>query len=171
VIRSRWPMTLPANSTLEMSNNSVEPHKPAGIARRIKDPKTLPRLSSSMRSPGRWTLLAFVSPRADDQDSRGQVALLLSLHRQFQGLDARIIAAEPLANLRYDWNTGDVAVLSDDGAARRALKIAEWPSLVLLNPDGRLVWRHDGFTLPGELGLAIRDCIGSPDYSPLTLEQ
>ena len=41
---------------------------------------------------------AFVSSRADDHDSRGQVALLLSLHRQFQGLDARIIAAEPLAN-------------------------------------------------------------------------
>ncbi len=171
VIRSRWPVKLPANSALEMSHNSIEASTDGGISRRTVGGEPAPDLSAQTRTPGKWTLLAFVSASAEDHDSRGQVALLLSVHRQFPKLDVRIVSSEARENLRFDWNTGDVPVLSDDGAARRALHVNQMPSVVLLNPDGRLAWRHEGLTLPADLGLAVRDWIGSPDYSQLTHSQ
>lgn len=126
---------------------------------------------------GGWTLLAFVSAAEEDHDSRGQVAGVLSAHRQFDsaGLRVVVVAANPVEeerarNLRYDWNTGSVPVVFDDGRARRALGLSATPSLILANPAGRVLWRHEGVAPPGDLGLALRSNLGNPDYAQLLCE-
>lgn len=117
-----------------------------------------------------WSLTAFVSASEQDHESRGQVALLESVHRQFPELKIRIVVvgtsasnSESRGNLRYDWNTGDLGLEFSDAASRV-------PALVLTDASGKSMWRHDGFTSPGELGLVLRSFIGDPDYAQLRIE-
>jgi hypothetical protein len=183
VIRSATPMTLPTGSALMIKGNSVEPY-PGRITNRTAAPETVPAFAlrdaggkiASSRNPGQWTLLALVA--AGENDSRGQIALVESVHRQFPRLAVKIVVSRMTAsdpesreNLRYDWNTGDVPVLFDDGSAARALRVDRAPSVVLLDPEGRLLWRYQNLTPPAELGLALRDFIGSPNYAELVPEK
>jgi hypothetical protein len=111
-------------------------------------------------------LTGFVSASEQDHQSRGQVALLESVHRQFPKLQIRIVVvsassdSESRDNLRYDWNTADLRVEFDDALSR-------FPLLVLTDATGKTIWRHDGFAAPGELGLALRSFLGNPDYAQL----
>ena len=185
VIRSASPVTLPSDSALAMNNNSIEPYA-GGITRPMVSPETVPAFSLRdeagqsvrAREPGQWTLLAFVKAGDGEDDSRGQIALVLSIHRQFPHLAIRLVASgktllsrESRENLRYDWNTGDLPVLFDDGAAAGTLQVDKLPAVLLLDPEGRLAWRHESLTSPAELGLAIRELVGSPSYSQLAPEQ
>jgi hypothetical protein len=101
-----------------------------------------------------------------------------SVHRQFPHLAVKIVVSRTSAsdpesreNLRYDWNTGDLPVLFDDGAAARAVHVERIPSVVLLDPEGRLMWRYDHLTPPAELGLAVRGFLGTPNYAELVPEK
>ncbi len=125
------------------------------------------------RYAGRWLLAAFVpAPEANDAAGRGQVTLLRSAARQFRsaGMKALVVAGKPAgaetaANLKYDWHLGSADLLfSGDAAKGRA------PSTLLLDPAGRVVWRHEGLTPPGELGLALRSLVGEPDYARMEEE-
>ncbi len=74
-------------------------------------------------------------------------------------------------NLPYDWNLGAIQLWFDDGSLARALQVARMPSLVLVNPERKVVWRHDGFTVPGELGLRLRSFLGDPDYARMDFKR
>ena len=185
VIRSAAPLTLPTGSALVVRDNSIEPYR-RRIANRMPAPETVPAFAlrdaggkiASWRNPGQWTLLGLVAVGEGENDSRGQIALVESVHRQFPHLAVKIVvsrmtasALESRENLRYDWNTGDIPVLFDDGSAARALRVDRTPSVVLLDPKGRLMWRYLNLTLPAELGLALRDFIGLPNYAELVPEK
>ena len=140
-----------------IENNTIEPRMPP----------------AAPASPARWRLSAFVS---DDDDSRGQVALVASAYRQFYsaGLDAVIVApgaadTDRGRNRVWDWNLGPM-ILSDGGATRQRLHVSGTPALVLENAAGQIVWRHNGLTAPGDLGLALRSHLGNPDYAKLISE-
>jgi hypothetical protein len=119
---------------------------------------------------GGWRLLGLVS-----QSGEG-VAILASAYRQFHaaGLNAILIVPrgkpEQDHNLHWDWNLGDMGVAFDDGAAINALHVSSVPAVLLVNPAGQIVWRHDGPIPPGDLGLALRRYLGNPDYSQLVSE-
>ena len=128
-------------------------------------------------SASKWTLLCFVSASPDDHDSRGQVTLLASAWNQFHpaGLDANIIVRalrdpETERNLAYDWNVGMIPIFFDHGDGGQVLN-QPIPSLVLVNPAGQIVWRQNGLTTPGQLGLTLRSFLGNPDYAQLGSEQ
>lgn len=94
--------------------------------------------------------------------AREQVPELISLHRQFPDMPLTIVTSAPAeaqANLRFDWNTGDIPMRFDRGVTQ--------PGTVLKNAAGEVVWRHDGLVSPAELGLAIRSFLGDPDYARL----
>jgi len=125
----------------------------------------------SLASPAKWRLYAFVPPSGD------QVALVASAYRQFHaaGLDAVLIAEgggdpERARNLRWDWNLGAIELLFDNGESAKPLKLSDRPALMLVNAAGQIVWRHDGWTPPGNLGLALRAHLGDPDYAQLISE-
>ena len=112
-----------------------------------------------------------------NHDSRGQITILESALAQFHssGLEAIVVStdlpdAEHSRNLQYDWNMGPIRLLLDDGNAARALKVPHMPTLILVSPSGEITWRHDGFTLPGDLGLALRFFLGDPDYAQMSSE-
>jgi hypothetical protein len=185
VIRSATPLTLPGDSALVMSGNSIEPYG-GRITSRLTAQENVPDFVLrdaggkvvSPRNAGQWTLLAFVAAGAGENDSRGQIALVESVHRQFPHLAVKIVVSRTSAsdpesreNLRYDWNTGDLPVLFDDGAAARTVQVERVPSVVLLDPEGRLMWRYDHLTPPAELGLAVRGFLGTPNYAELVPEK
>lgn len=97
------------------------------------------------------SLTAFVSAREEDHESRGEIALLEGVHRQYPKLQIRIVVvgasgsnSESRENLHYDWNMGDLRLEFSDAVSRV-------PALVLADASGKPVWRHDGFTAPGSL--------------------
>ena len=125
---------------------------------------------------GKWTLLGFVSASPDDHDSRGEITLLSSAWHQFHsaGLEMKIFVAsagdsEQQQNLAYDWNLGEIPVSFDNTSERRNLN-GTVPALVLVNPAGKIIWRHNGLTTPGGLGLRLRSFLGNPDYAQLGSE-
>ena len=107
--------------------------------------------------PGGWRLYGFVPQSGDG------AAILASAYRQFHaaGLDLVLIVA---GSDSADWNLGKIPVLFDDASARA-------PAAMLADPDGGIVWQHDGPISPGDLGLALRAHLGNPDYAQLISER
>jgi len=115
------------------------------------------------------SLTAFVSAAADDNESRGQIALFTSIHRQFPDLPVQIVAigaAERRANLGYDWNIRDIPISFEPPA----LHFDHLPAVIITDSSGKVVWRHDGLTPPGDLGLAVRSLHGNPDFSTMSTQ-
>lgn len=132
------------------------------------------RPASGANAIHKLQLTAFVSSAEDDHDSRGLVTCVISAYRQFHhvGLDATLIVSgeRPMPNIAWDWNIGAMPLSFDDGEQARALHVTRRPAIVLKNPTGAVVWRHDGPTPPGDLGLALRSLLGNPDYAQLISE-
>lgn len=129
---------------------------------------------AAVSSAGRWRLYLFAS---GEDDARGQVTLLASAYRQFHaaGLDAGIIAPDDdgtdrARNRAWDWNLGAITVESNGARLRQRLQVTAAPALVLENPSGQIVWRRDGPINPGDLGLALREHLGNPDYAKMISE-
>lgn len=176
-IESSVPRVVRSNASLQFDHNAIRKltAPPADPAPRMPVPRLTLRDAGGRAAaidarPGAWRLYGFVPRSGDD------VAILASAYRQFYaaGLDALLIApagdAEQARNLCWDWNLGDMAVLFDDGSARSALQVSVIPAAVLVNAAGQIVWRHDGPTSPGDLGLALRRHLGNPDYAQLISE-
>jgi hypothetical protein len=127
------------------------------------------------RSVDGWCLMAFISTGENAMESRGQIALLVSVHRQFPNLHLKLIVAGSAAqdglNLRYDWNVPDIPLTFDKGQRRRGLTVDGLPSLILIDPAGIVVWRHDGPAAPADLGLALRALAGNPQYAEMASDQ
>ena len=101
---------------------------------------------------------------------------MASVYRQFHAAQLEVILIVPRGepererNQRWDWNLGGMTVLFDDGSARAALGVRAVTALMLVNAAGEILWRHDGVTAPGELGLALRSRLGEPDHGRLISE-
>jgi hypothetical protein len=144
-----------------IENNTIEPHMPPAAA----------------PSPQHWRLSAFV---LDNDHAPGQMALISSAWRQFHaaGLDVVIIApaadAEHTRNRAWDWRLGSMLLSEEGAAAALRLHVSAIPAMVLEkvseNEASQIVWRHDGITTPGDLGLALRSHLGNPDYAKLISE-
>jgi hypothetical protein len=57
-----------------------------------------------------------------------------------------------------------------DAPVYKQVEITHLPALILVNPEGKTVWRHDGYTLAGQLGLMLSSLIGNPDYAQMSPE-
>jgi len=141
------------------------------------------RLEESPESPpflaafaGKWLLVGFMSSDAEaDGASRGQVTFLTSVHEQFRsaGLQVAVMTESPIGsqaarNLAYDWNLSEIALQVDEGhSALKACGVASSPSMVLISPQRKIVWRSNGAVLPGELGMAVRSALGKPRYAQM----
>jgi hypothetical protein len=121
--------------------------------------------------PGKWRLTALVSGSDEDHDSRGEVAMLESIHAQFPEIQVKIIVdgqsilnAVDRENLPYDWNTRDIPVSFDDTNEG-------YPVMALVDPSGKPVWRREGLAPPGELGLLLQSCVGHPEYAKMQADR
>ena len=100
--------------------------------------------------------------------------LAASADRQFHpaGLETILITEaageEQAGNLKWDWNLGDVQAVFDDGSLRKALGLEALPVFLLVDAAGKIAWR--GEAIPGDLGLALRQCLADPDYTHLISE-
>ncbi len=128
--------------------------------------------------PHEWCLIAFVAASEAEHASRGEVAMLESVHAQFPNLQIQIaVDGQSLSNqndrrnLRYNWNAGDIQLLFYSKERVRALSLSQVPALILVNPSGEIAWRGAGFTQPGELGLLLRSLIGDPEYAGMSFDR
>lgn len=151
-IETSAPQAVRSDQSLTFEHNSI---------RKVPAERTSAGLSDPA---GRWRLFGFVPQSGED------LAILTSAYRQFHaaGLDLTVIAP---ANVPLDWNLADVTVRLDDGSARATFHVTETPAAVLVNAAGQIVWRHDGPTAPGDLGIALRQHFGEPNYAQLISEQ
>ena len=177
LIESSVPQPIRSNPSLQFARNSIRSQPapqpapapfPAMPALPLRDSEGQQR---SLAGAPQWRLFAFVPLSGD------QVALVASAYRQFHaaGLDTVLIAEGgsnrvQARNLRWDWNLGAINLLTDNGEAAKLLKLSTVPALLLVNAAGQIVWRHDGSTSPGDLGLALRAHLGNPDYAHLVSE-
>ena len=129
---------------------------------------------------GKWLLVGFLSPERDAGAAyRGQVTLLTSAGEQFHpsGLQVIVMVEPPLGsqmarNLAFDWNLNEIPLLVDDNrSALEACGLARFPSMVLINPEKKIVWRSDRAVSPGELGLALRSALGEPRYAQMRVPE
>lgn len=177
LIESSVPQPIRSNPSLQFARNSILSHVvPTPAPAPFPEMPALPLRSGvgysvSLARPTHWRLYAFVPPSGDG------VALVASAYRQFHaaGLDTVLIAEGGddrggARNLRWDWNLGDINLLYDNGDAAKLLKLSGQPALMLVDAAGQIVWRHDGFTPPGNLGLELRAHLGDPDYAQLVPE-
>ncbi|MGH9584985.1 MAG: right-handed parallel beta-helix repeat-containing protein [Bryobacteraceae bacterium] len=125
----------------------------------------------------KWSLIAVVSASAEAHDSRGEVAMMESVHAQFPEIQVKIVVDDQSipdkndrVNLRYDWNAGDIPVLFDDEQELHDLPVSRIPALLLVNLSGKPIWKHEGFTAPGKLGLLLRSFV-TPEYAEMPSAQ
>ena len=135
----------------EFGHNTIELHMPPAAA----------------PSAGPWRLSAFIS---GDDLGRAQANLVASAYRQFHSLGLEAVVVMPNADRISEWIVDGITLQSDDGVARRRLHVSSTPALVLENAAGQVLWRHEGFTAPGDLGLALRSYLGNPGYRKLISE-
>ncbi len=112
---------------------------------------------------GRWAVLSFLSP--ENGDSRSVVVFLQSLLAQYwdKGLEV-VVALRPGQedeNLRYDWGLAGIRLIPHPG-----IPIRSWPTTMLIAPEGKIVRRWEGFVMPADLGLAVRQVMGPPAGAP-----
>lgn len=158
-IRSESPVMTRSNSSLSFDKNSMNY---CGHG----DESACPRVPERKVENG-WRLSAIVSASREDHDSRGEVAMMESIHAQFPGIRLRIVIdgksipdKNDRENLQYDWNTGNIPMSFDD-------EQSQLPALALTDPSGKVVWRHEGFTPPGELGPLLRSLVANPEYAKM----
>ena len=88
--------------------------------------------------PDKWVLVSMLD---DTADSRSQVVMLQSAQKQF--------AANHLQVVHFDGSNDALGGLTT----------------LLVSPNRRVVRRWKGFVGPAELGLALREYLGEPNYA------
>ena len=153
------PKTLPAvlashetNSTLTSGDNYLPMVRGAGVA--------------AINTVG-WRLELSVPPgalrRDSDDDLRGTLVELRSAALQFGHCGLKVVVDVPSGiTLTEDW-----ALTSDDVVFNESKGGSEF-SLKLRSPHGDLIREWHTYPSPAELGLALREHLGPPDYSYLS---
>jgi len=111
--------------------------------------------------PGRWALISHLT---DDDASRAQVVFLQSALEQYG--DRGLVVAVGFrggvpGQLEHDWNLGAIRAFEPVSPG-----VAEYPTTLLIAPDGKVVRRWAGFAAPADLGLTLRALLGPPAGSP-----
>ena len=138
----------------EKSGSFEDPHltktlgqSPSGAAKRL----------TVKGFPGHWSLVSFLKP--DDADSRSQLVSLQAAVAQYRdlGLDVAVVIPGAHRNLQYDWDLGNISLIERDAA-----EVREWPTTVLISPEGSVEAQWSGLTPPASLGLTLRALVGTP---------
>ncbi|MGP0020273.1 MAG: hypothetical protein ACLPHP_17005 [Candidatus Sulfotelmatobacter sp.] len=129
---------------------------------------------------GKWTMYALLSGSlgADgllDEVNRRQVTILKSLAAQFRGSGLEtVIALRRSPESASDKGALDNAIsdLNFDTAAFVAAPLVdgnttEEPLLLFLTPEGHVIKAWHGAAGAAELGIAVREKLGSPSYSQI----
>lgn len=163
---------------IHIEKSSVRPSVSVGSLPSVSFYDEVGGAASSCEQSHKWCLIAFVAASEVEHASRGEVAMLESVHAQFPGIEIQIaVDGQSLSNqhdsrnLRYNWNTGDIQVLFYSKERARALSLTQVPTLILVNPSGEIAWRGEGFTPPGELGLLLRSFVGDPAYAGMSSDR
>lgn len=132
---------------------------------------------------GQVILLSFINTQADatsatSDPSRAQIVFLKSMQEQYgvKGLIVLIVDATRIAtgsdpgmdhliNFTYNWQLDQIPVLEDpDGIAAKAYTVTSTPTTFLIDADGMIEQRWDGFASASELALSIEPLVGSPGH-------
>ena len=172
------------NVDAAFSPEAMAPRQNLDLTYRELLAKPLIGLEDRVRLPrqlgGNWTIFALLSGSLDasglmNEKSRKQLTVVKSLTAQFHGNGLRTVIAmgagsggdpgrSSLANAISDLNLDGVSFVAAPDA--RANDIAE-PLLLLLSPEGHVIRAWRGGAGAAELGVAVRQTLGSPAYSQI----
>lgn len=132
---------------------------------------------------GQPILLSFIDTQAKGgsataDPSRAQIVFLSSMETQYGpvGLKVFIVDASrfvtgkqasqgELINFTYDWNLKNIAVLTDPEQKMFNLyAVKTLPTTFLINTQGKIEQRWDGYASASQLGLSLDKLTGGPYY-------
>lgn len=128
---------------------------------------------------GQAVLLSFLNIQSNASASRSQVVFLKSMMEQYgpQGTVILIADASHLAtgraprendvlNFTYDWQLDAIPVLIDDhsGTVARRYDVTNLPTTFLIDAEGVIQQRWDGFTSAPQLAFALEALVGPPAF-------
>jgi hypothetical protein len=119
---------------------------------------------------GSPVLLSFISTGPEASLSRSQIVFLKSIHTQFGSLGVRLLlidasrgaaTLDDLVNFTYDWELGNIPLLSDsDGdIVANLYAVRKLPTTLLVSADGFVVDRWDGLANAAQLAMAVHRCL------------
>jgi len=129
---------------------------------------------------GKWTIYAVLSGKLDsdgllNETSRRQLTILKSLAAQFHGNGLKTMIAfrrVPDKASEKEYLANAISDLNFDTATFVAAPITEGntsedPLLLFLSPEGHVIHAWRGLVGAAELGIAVRQNLGSPAYSQI----
>jgi hypothetical protein len=166
-----WPEAIVPTQNLDLTYRELLAKPMIGLDNGVRLPRQL---------GGSWTIYALLSGGLDvrgllNEKSRKQLTIVKSLAAQFHGNGLRTVIAmgagaggdagrRSLGNAISDLNLDAASFVAEPDI--RGNDSGE-PLLLLLSPEGRAIRAWRGEAGAAELGIAVRQALGSPAYSQI----